>query len=370
MRKKEKGDDWIWVIDHSIQMGQHKCLVILGIRQRDLPHNRALAYKDMEPIDVVPVRQSNGSIVHKQLEAATKKTGVPCCIVEDKGTDLKAGTDKFCLEHPEVRCIYDVRHKMAALLKRVLTKDIKWEEFTKLVKRSKQQVQQTALAGLMAPKQRTKARYMNTEHCLKWGKNIIQLLLESNETIQNKDLDPEKVREKFSWLFNFTDDLERWWQLLEIIKATEKFVTANGFQNDIDQILLEELNELDNKGDVVVDKFKDDVMAYVKDENAKARPGERLLGSSVIIESIFGAQKNIENEQSRSGFTGLLLALPAMLSKTTVDIVHKAMESTPAKKISEWAKDNIGISVQASRKSAFDFLKETEQKVDQLPATG
>ena len=31
-RSKEQGDDWVWIIDHSNQIGQEKCLVILGVR--------------------------------------------------------------------------------------------------------------------------------------------------------------------------------------------------------------------------------------------------------------------------------------------------------------------------------------------------
>src|ERR1041384_5141373 len=33
----EQAEDWAWLADHSVQIGQEKCLVILGIRLRDLP---------------------------------------------------------------------------------------------------------------------------------------------------------------------------------------------------------------------------------------------------------------------------------------------------------------------------------------------
>ena len=29
---KEKADDWVWIMDHTLQLGQWKCLVIVGIR--------------------------------------------------------------------------------------------------------------------------------------------------------------------------------------------------------------------------------------------------------------------------------------------------------------------------------------------------
>ena len=35
-----KADDWIYIIDHSIQMGKDKLLLILGVRTKDLPQER------------------------------------------------------------------------------------------------------------------------------------------------------------------------------------------------------------------------------------------------------------------------------------------------------------------------------------------
>ena len=37
LRPKVIADDWVWLVDHSIQIGQCKCLVILGIRLATFP---------------------------------------------------------------------------------------------------------------------------------------------------------------------------------------------------------------------------------------------------------------------------------------------------------------------------------------------
>ena len=37
LRPKVVAEDWVWMIDHSIQIGQCKCLVILGIRLSEFP---------------------------------------------------------------------------------------------------------------------------------------------------------------------------------------------------------------------------------------------------------------------------------------------------------------------------------------------
>lgn len=102
---------------------------------------------------------------------------------------------------------------------------------------------------------------------------------------------------------------------------------------------------------------------FVKKEAVKANAGERLLGSSEIIESLFGKQKNIEKEQSRSGFTGLLLALPALVSETSEAIIKKALAST--KYIVDWCKKNIIKSIQAKRAEAFKTKNKEEQKQNQ-----
>ena len=36
-RPKPQADDWVWLVDHTVQIGQEKCLVVLGVRLSELP---------------------------------------------------------------------------------------------------------------------------------------------------------------------------------------------------------------------------------------------------------------------------------------------------------------------------------------------
>ncbi len=76
----------------------------------------------------------------------------------------------------------------------------------------------------------------------------------------------------------------------------------------------------------------------------------------------------MEQNQSNSGFTGLVLSIAAMVSETTTEVIRKAMETVPRKEVLEWCSKKLGKSVQAKRKKAFAFHKEVEQKLDQLEA--
>ncbi|MGD8445877.1 MAG: hypothetical protein PVI94_20425, partial [Desulfobacterales bacterium] len=61
-----------------------------------------------------------------------------------------------------------------------------------------------------------------------------------------------------------------------------------------------------------------------------------------------------------------LLSLAAIVSKTTEDVIHKAMESVPTKRVHEWVKENIGKSVQSKRKEVFSSARKAEQKSDEF----
>jgi hypothetical protein len=113
--------------------------------------------------------------------------------------------------------------------------------------------------------------------------------------------------------------------------------------------LSEELIDTHLKSDKAL-RVRDELIAFVEQLSLNARQGERLLGSSEIIESVIGKFKSLEQDQSKSGFTAMLLSLTSMLSKTTQDVIRNAIETVPTKKVFEWIRENIGQSVQSKKK--------------------
>ncbi len=207
-RAKEHAEDWVWIVDHVVQMGQEKCLLIVGMRLSALPvEGTALTHAAVEPIAVCPVAESNGEIVYQQLEAACKQTGVPREILSDQGSDLAKGIRLFCEAHPETSAIYDIKHKVATLLKRELGADRAWGEFSTQAGQTSARVQQTAVAALAPPRQRRKARYMNVAELVSWGGRILQVL----DTADNlfSDWDPQQVEQAVGWVRQYRQELEQ-----------------------------------------------------------------------------------------------------------------------------------------------------------------
>lgn len=373
-RPKEGGDDWVWIVDHSVQLGPEKCLVILGIRLSCLPYpDRSLRHEDMEPIEVIPVKKSNGDIVYQQLKEAIARTGVSRQIVGDEGSDLKKGIGRFCQEHVETIFTYDIKHKTAAVLKHELEDDEEWKRFARLAQQTKQKVQQTSLGFLAPPNQRAKARYMNVDILIKWGQDTLHFLATSHQRpegshARGSGCDTEdawlQIMEKVGWIQEFRAQLKAWGELLKIIETTAHFVRTEGLYRGAYRALEKRLA---GTGDTArTKKVRSLLLSFVAEECFKARADERLVGSSEVLESVFGKLKYLEADQVKSGFTGLLLSIPAMLSKTTGEVIQQAMEMVSTKKVLDWCHKHIGKSLQARRREAFTFQDKTEQKWDHL----
>ena len=215
MRAKAQADDWVWIIDHTVQLGQEKCLLILGVRLSDLPTDLTLKHEDVEPIALYPVTSSTGEVVFQQLEETIKKTGLPRAIVADQGSDVKCGIETFVQTYPTTSFLYDIKHKTAALLKSHLQHDEIWKSFTQQASQTKSQVQQTALGFMAPPNQRTKARYMNLGRLVRWGQRALMLL----DQIENKADSRERyetIKLKLGWLNQYREPLKAWNEICQV----------------------------------------------------------------------------------------------------------------------------------------------------------
>jgi len=363
-RPKEVADDWVWIVDHTIQLGQEKCLTILGVRLETLSGlEGSLSHSDVEPLALLPVKRSNGAVVYQQLAETIAKTGVPREIIGDYGSDLKAGIRRFCQAHPQTCYIYDIKHKLATILKGELQHDQAWLDFTRLATQTKKQVQQTALAALAPPQQRSKARYMNLGSLIKWGENVLTFLEQEPDDCL---FDPALVAEKLGWVRQFKEPLAQWQHLLELVTLTETFVRTQGIYREAPLDLIKSLPARHSHS-TRTKAVRAQIMTFLITEALKTQPNERLLGSSEVIESVFGKFKRLEHDQAKSGFTLLLLSVAAMVSTTTAAVISQALLTVPTKKVLAWGKKNLGQSVQAKRRQAFSTLNKPEQIPDPFP---
>lgn len=357
-RVKIQADDWIWIADHTMQLGERKCLILVGIRQSAWDtEDRVLAQEDVDLIDLVPVTESNGEVVFRQLQAAAAKTGVPRAIVSDDGRDLHGGIEKFRQKHPTTAWVYDIKHKTACLLKHALEGDISWQTFVEKVHRFKQQVSFTPLAALAPPQQRSKARYMNADVLLDWAEESLRLL-DRPQAMRKAGLKVQRVEEKLGWLRKFAPQVRRWAEMLAVIGTAEHYVRHEGIHA---KAAAELAVVLPKPATPAACRLRRQLLEFIEAQGRQAREGERLLGSSEILESIIGRFKNVAGERGQHGLTGMALSIGALVGNLTAVTVQAAMTEITTHDVWNWCRSHLGSTVQSVRQRIRQALY-SEQK--------
>jgi hypothetical protein len=358
-RPLERADDWAYLIDHTIQISAVKCFAVVGIRLSRLPYpQRCLQHADLELIALEPMAQSSAMSVKQSLEAAALRTGVPRLIVSDEGGDVRGGIERFCGCHSHTVSTCDTAHKGANLIRRLLEADSQWAEFATRLGQTKVKVQYTSLAWCAGPTLRRRARFMNLAAPLRWAQWCLRVLdrpwppergVSDGQKRVLATIDRKQLEEKLGWLREYREAIERWCQWHEVIQRVVRQVRRYGIDRDTVAQLQRQFDEM-NLSPSARDAAEV-MMNFTAEQAWVARlGGERLIGSTEILESLFGGLKSLERQQSTSGLTGLVLAVGAMVSNWTIEEIDQALGATPWKSVQAWIEDQIGPTVQAQRR--------------------
>jgi len=350
-RPKDMGVDSIWIVDHTVQIGQEKCLAILGLRLRDVPAaGTALSLADLQLLTLLPVTHSDKQVVFEQLESTARINGVPRAILGDHGSDLYGGVTLFCASHPGTKSFYDIAHKAATLLKARLNKDTRWNSFCSQAGQTKVKVQQTELAFLMPPSQRSKARYMNLGSLLRWGRSILSVLDRHPETVL-RHATAERLEEKYGWLREYRKDLAVWSEYQMILEESVDEIRRHGYSHSATfQVALRVQRHVQT---IAGRELKDELLTFITDESAPLVANERLPGSSEVLESSLGKLKSFEGDFDKSGFTSLLPAFGALVGKLTPEMISQALVSVSGKNVKHWIKQHLGQTFLSKRRLAL-----------------
>jgi hypothetical protein len=347
----EVADDWAWLADHSVQIGQDKCLAILGIRLCDLPEpGQCLQHRDMHLIALVPRASWTGPEVDKELEKAVSRTGVPRAIVTDHGADLHGGVRLFQERHRQTTEIYDIKHKAACLVKKRLEKDVRWSEFQRQVGQTRCAVRQTEVAFLAPPAPKSKARFMNLQPQLEWAEGVLDILRSPPAKVLEW-ASQERLREKLGWLVAFEDAVSEWSQWQQVVNIAVAHVDRHGISRTTAKEMYREMPRL--LGHASTTALLTELVCFVGGQGKQTKRGERLPGSTEVLESCFGKMKELEKQQSRGGFTSLVVSFGAMLADTTGKVVAAALDHSGTKDVYRWCKDYLGTTLFGKRKRAF-----------------
>jgi hypothetical protein len=359
LRRKESAKDWVWIMDHTVQLGPHKCLVIVGVRLSAWRRKKApLEHEDLSLLRLVPMKQSTAAAVAEQLEATRQATGVvPAAVLSDEGAELKSGMKLFRAQSPEagrVPHVFDIKHKVALLLKRELHDDEAWKAFVTRTNRTKLRTTLTELAFLVPPSLRTKARYMNLDTLVDWGTRTLAYLDDPRD-LPGQTIDRKRLRQKLGWLSEYRAALAAWAELLAIAERAVSYVRRKGYhRRAAEELKTRLLPAARTPGGL---RLQAGVLEFVKEQSHRVKRGRHVLGSSEVLESLLGKYKRIQGAHSKGGMTGSLLNIGAAVLRKTSETIREALAAVPVAAVGKWTRDSLGLTIPAQQALAFQWNK-------------
>ena len=134
------------------------------------------------------------------------------------------------------------------------------------------------------------------------------------------------------------------------MEATLRQVRVEGLFERGLTLLEEEWAKLTLSDHPVTVALQNRLRAYVGRWGRAARAGERLVGSTEILESAFGVQKRLSGDQSKSGLTSASVGLGAVLGSLSAEQMSAELGRVPEKAVLGWAKRWFGETVQWMRR--------------------
>ena len=110
------------------------------------------------------------------------------------------------------------------------------------------------------------------------------------------------------WLFSYRDDID-YWNLISIGLAARHVVRIEGIHMNIADSFEQAIASVKIGAREL--QFADHLTGSLLSQSKGIKFGECFIGSSEILESLFGKIKYMEREQRAFGFTSLLLAAMA-----------------------------------------------------------
>ena len=225
-----------------------------------------------------------------------------------------------------------------------------WKTYVAKLTWTRVNVTLTPLAFLNPPRLRNKARFMNLECVVTWGRRALQFL-QAPRDFPDDPIELDKLEAKLGWLREFEGPLAEWEELLAVIEAVEEYVRRKGYHRQARRQLRRVLTPLAKQASSR--RLMRGLLDFVQQESWKLNRGACVLGHTEVLESLLGKYKQTQARHSQGGMTASLLNIGAAVMSRTPEVVHQALSSTPVNALTAWVRSNLGQTVASKQRLAF-----------------
>ncbi len=363
-RPIEQADDWIWMADHSNQIGPEKALVIIGLRASKMPPpGQAIQHDDIRVLELSPGTSWKREDMAATYEQLAQRCGTPLAVLVDGAVELREGAETLQKTRENMVILGDFKHYAANVLKKIVGADERFSEFSTRLGCTRSVIQQTELAHLTPPSPKPKARIMNLAATLRWAK-MVSWQLSHPHSQARQEITAERMNDKLGWLREFRENIDRWNACQEVVSASSKFINEQGLFQGAARQLQDHLRTLRNNEENARTKAAHAsrqvtacLLRFVRQSESKLAKGQRLPMSTEILESSFGLFKQLERQHSKGGFTSLLAAYGCLLHASTPESIRHDFAAISVKDMRNWVSQKLGKTLASKRQTAYQEFR-------------
>ena len=358
----KNGNDWIWLADHSNQIGQEKVLQIIGIRASDLPPlGETLPREKMVVLATVPGTSWTREDVRREYDKLAKRIGPPKSLLTDGAVELRESADVLENDGEMPILLRYMKHYGANVFDQMIGKDKRFQAYLSKLGRTRSAVQQTELAHFTPPPQKPKARFMNLGATLRWGQ-MVSYHLSDCHSKSRQGITAKRMNDKLGWVRGFRDELAAWNRCEEVMQASLSFINHQGVYRGAAAKLKDRLDQV--RAEYPPDcelssKMASKLITFVEASEQQLDEGERAWLSTENLESLFGQYKRLEGQHSKGGFTSLIAAMPMLLTNCNPEQVRASLAAVSVKEMKQWVSDNLGTTLTSKRTTAYKELAQS-----------
>ncbi len=337
--KQGNDDDWIIIIDESVQFGQNKLLVIYGLPISKVKFNHTIKYEDLSPLLIKSSNSWKGEDIGKELLGLEQQIGKICYAVADQGNSIKKALKIRSISH-----VSDITHSLSLTLEHIYKKEADFQGLIKKMAHMRGTMCLSKLAHVLPPQQRANSRFMNLKPISDWGCAVLALLDDNDPTFKME-------QEGLAWVLKYKDLIMELKLLNQVINRIQRITKSNGICKWTVRYCLKKVMRPCKKGRLL--ELKKQVKTYFNTITQLVNNQLTIVCSSDIIESSFGRYKNYIQGNPMIGITNLSLSIAAFTKHISDEGVKTAMENVTFNDIEKWTAINIGKTALAKRREVL-----------------
>lgn len=348
-KNRHQADDWVVILDESVQFGQNKLLLVYGIRHSEIDFSRALNFNDLTPLAIMSKSTWNGDAIADQLDLIEAGIGKIKYAVADHGNSIKKALKSKGIYH-----VYDITHGISLIVEHIYKDDPEFKEYTKRLAHLRGTQALGKMSHVLPPAQRANARFMNLRPVSDWGIIVLNVLENAPDTFG-------KEKENLDWVKGYEEIILELALLNRMVNSVQLLLKTNGLSAETLRECLKILLEANSPR---LRLFAERLSGYLGDtfNDRPMKDLNCLLCSSDIIESGFGKYKYYIHANPMVGITNLSLSLAAFTGKLTLEEMEETFRNVKVDHVEKWTEKNIGVTTLSKRLAVFKWNAKVKSK--------